>query len=645
MPIVLGTAGHIDHGKTALVNAITGIDCDRLAEEKKRGITIELGFAHMLLPNGELLGIIDVPGHERFVKNMVSGASGIDFVMLVISAEEGVMPQTREHLDICSILGIKHGLVVLTKIDMVDQEWLELAIEDTKDFLKNSFLEHAPIFTVSSLTGLGIDKLKQYIFEQTQNISVDKSVNIFRLPIDRVFTMKGHGTVITGTIISGKVELGEELALMPSSLVSRVRSIQVHGKAEPMACAGQRCAINLQNVDVANVERGQVLTHINTIFPAKSWLVQLKCLASAPRALRNRTEIHFHHGSKEVLAKLYFFDRDKLKAGETTLTEIRFNTDMVGFFGDRFVIRSFSPLHTVAGGTIINPCAYILRRKSVDFLKKYEILGELEKIAKTDVERLVFEQINLAENTGLYFDKLIVLTQLANKALEKILQNLCSKKMIYCYDREEKAYISIQALQDLKQLCMEKAQAFHEKEPLKANMARAVVTAGWSKDLPLKLVHIVVERNLKDGLLVLENDGLRAANHKVALVGKQSDLRQKILDAHIKAGLTPPNFKEVLEQLDADLKEVNAVLAVLLAEKLLVKVKDNMYYDFSALDTIKQKVKCWFETNDDLSLADLKEVLNGMSRKYLIALIEYLDREKFTMRIGDKRQWRGRGRE
>ncbi len=636
MPLVLGTAGHIDHGKTSLVRALTGIDCDRLEEEKKRGITIELGFAHMPLPNGERLGIVDVPGHERFVKNMVAGAAGIDVVMLIIAADEGVMPQTREHLEICALLGIQFGFVALTKIDMVDAEWIDLVKEDIKTFLQGTFLEDAPIFPVSSLTKDGLDPMREHIFNCTKNLAPNRESNLFRLPVDRIFTMKGHGTVITGTLIAGEVNIGDEAVFMPDEVSTKVRSIQWHNASADTAAAGQRCAINVQNIEVGEVERGSVLAHPNTLFPATRWLVMLHCLSSAPRALRARTEIHFHHGAREVAARLYFFDRDRLQPGESALTEVRFTTPMVGVWGDRCVVRAYSPLRTVAGGTVIHPINAQLRRKDTDFEERFNLLCSLQN--NQDFQERVLTQLCLAGEEGTSFAALMVLCNAHDKKLEKALQLLSSKGEILCFDKDERLWIHIQAVNKLMQQCLEQAANFHKRDPLKIGMARGVLCP---KQKP-KLAHLIIERCLKAGTLVTEGDGLRLSTHKVELDSDKSDLRESLLKAHSQAGMTPPNLKDVLEDLKVDAKQAAPILKVLVDEKQLVKVKDGLYYSANVIDEIHQKVRTWFENHDDLDPAGLKEILDGISRKYLIALLEYMDRERVTIRVGDKRQWRGR---
>ncbi len=636
MPLVLGSAGHIDHGKTSLVRALTGIDCDRLEEEKRRGITIELGFAHFELPSGERLGIVDVPGHERFVKNMVAGAAGIDFVMLIIAADEGVMPQTREHLEICSLLGIKHGFVALTKIDMVDEEWISLVQEDVKTFLQGTFLEDAPIFPVSSLTKQGLDALREHVVQCSKTLSPSRESTLFRLPVDRIFSMKGHGTVVTGTLLAGEVSLGDEAIFMPQEVETKIRSIQWHGHAAEDAGAGQRCALNVQGVEVGEVPRGAVLTHPNTLFPATRWMVHLQCLSSAPRALRARTEIHFHHGAREVAARLYFFDRDRLEPGQSALTEIRFQEPMVGVFGDRCVVRAYSPLRTVAGGVLVHPLPQPLRRKDADFDTRLTLLQDLHTLEGVkNFEQRVLHQLALADIEGLSFAELMVLSNGNAKKLEKLLQSLGAK--VTCFDKDEKRYIFGEALQKLMQHCLEQAAAFHKRDPLKAGMARGVLCP---KQRP-KLAHLVIERCLRSGTLVAEGDVLRLASHTVELSLDASSLKEQILAAHGAAGLTPPNLKDVLDELKVDAKKAAPVLKMLCDEKQLVRVKEGLYYAAPVIEDIRNRVRVWFDNHDDLDPAGLKEILDGISRKYLIALLEYMDRERITMRVGDKRQWRG----
>lgn len=650
MAIVMGTAGHIDHGKTALVRALTGIDCDRLEEEKRRGITIELGFAFCDLPGGGRLGIVDVPGHEKFVKHMVAGASGIDFVMLVIAADEGVMPQTREHLEICSLLGIRHGLVAITKIDMADSELLQLVMDDVATFVKGTFLENAPCFPVSSVTGEGIDALRAHIIAREKALSPRRRSDLLRLPVDRAFTIKGHGTVITGTLISGSLRVGDAVAVLPAGLAGKARSLQSHGIAVEEARAGARTAVNLAGLEVTEVRRGDVLARPGTLFPSDRWLVRLNCLPSAPRHLRHRAEIHFHHGSREVAARLHFFDRDRLAPGETALCEARLEEPLVGVFDDHCVIRAFSPLRTVAGGLVVHALGLPIRRMDAT----PERLALLSALPEASDEDLTRAQIRLAADLtperGVTLAHLSVLTNLDAGRLDKVLRGLSEKGELFRYDRENPACIAASAVDALTRQCLEAAAAFHRKEPLKQGMAKGALVSGgkgdgkggWSRELPPKLAHFIVERLLRSGKLVAEGDVIRLAEHSVSLASDQEALKQALLAAYAAAGPTPPNLKDVLDTLKTDAKAASPVLRLLTEEGSLVKVRDGLYYHAPCIAALEERIRVWFRDHDDLDPAAFRDLSGGLSRKYVIPLLEYFDRERITIRVGDKRQLRGR---
>ncbi len=651
MPVVLGTAGHIDHGKTSLVKRLTGVDCDRLEEEKRRGITIELGFAQLGLPENRRLSIIDVPGHERFVRNMVAGAAGIDFVMLVIAADEGVMPQTREHLEICSLLGIKSGLVALTKIDRVDADLLELAREDIRAFLQGTFLEDAPVFPVSAHTGEGIETLIAELARMEKALAPERRSDLFRLPVDRVFTMRGHGTVVTGTMISGSIAVGDEVVLQPSGKTSKVRGLQSHGETVQLAPAGRRTAVNLQGLEVADVQRGEVLSRPGVLFPSLRWIVRLSCLPSSPRALRHRGEAHFHHGTREVQARLYFFDRDKLQPGETALCEVRFAEPMCGVFGDACVVRSFSPLRTGAGGVLVHPLGVTLRKRSPDYSRRLDLLASAaasadvrEEEGRAEAEEArALAMLELAGTDGVSFAALCLAVNLESRRLDKMLQNLSAKGRASCFDKEERVFVGGVAEQALAEACLAFFSAFHQENPMKPGLSRGAATSGWGKGLAPKLVHFVLERLVRQGKLVAAGDVLHLPGHRVTLASDQSALRSKILSAHAEAGTAPPNMKDVLESLGVNAKEAAPVLKIMQDAGELVRVAEGIWYEGAALAGILGKAQGWFADHDNLDLAGLKDI-TGLSRKYLIALLEYFDREKITVRVGDKRLLRSSGK-
>ena len=676
MPVVMGTAGHIDHGKTSLVRALTGTDCDRLEEEKRRGITIELGFASLDLPGGDRLSIVDVPGHERFVKNMVAGAAGIDFVTLVIAADEGVMPQTREHLEICSLLGVKHGVVALTKIDAVDGEMLELAADDIASFLVGSVLEGAPVIPVSARDGRGLDVLVEALADLEARLAPVRSQDLFRLPVDRVFTLKGHGTVVTGTMIAGSVNVGDLIEFSPSGLQSKVRSLQSHGEAVRTAPAGRRTAVNVPDLAVEDIRKGDVLTFPNTLFPTTSWVLEITCLASSPRALRHRTEVHFHHGSREVQARLYFPDRDKLLPGDSCLCEARFPEPMAAVFGDRSVIRSFSPLRTVAGAVVLNPLGADMRRRSQGFAERVAALaaiapasdpasdpiedeasaasagqaappptGKTARAASVgmgiEAEQRVLVQLDATRDAdkGLSFSRLRVLANLDSKALEKTLAALSNAQKIFCFDKEQRLYLGERFLGLLADSCEKAVAAFHSRHGERQGMPRSELASGWGKALAPKLAHFVIERLLKKGLLVAEGDFIRTPGHSAAFSKDQAPLSEGLLAAHRQAGTSPPNLNEVLESLGSNKKEAAPVMNALRASGDLVRVAEGLWYAREHLEAIEKALLEWFDTHESIDLAGFKSV-TGLSRKYLVALLEYFDAQKLTMRLGDIRRKR-----
>lgn len=632
MPIIMGTAGHIDHGKTTLIKALSGIDCDRLKDEKKRGITIELGFAYLDLPNGQRLGIVDVPGHEKFVKNMVAGAAGIDFVLLTVAADEGIMPQTQEHLEICNLLGIKDGLVAVTKIDTVEQDLLDLALEEIQEFLAGTFLEKAPILPVSSHTGQGIEDLKISIQEIINQIQTQETTDLFRLPVDRVFTMRGHGTVITGTLISGQIRQGENVFIYPEKKKSKIRTLQVHGQTVETAYVGQRTAVNLAGLEVNEIKRGQVLARPESLFPSFVWDIELQALMSSPRPIKHRKEIHFHHGSQETLARVYLLDREQLEPGESALAQIRFSFPLAGVYGDRFVIRSFSPLITIAGGKIINPLGRKVKRFSPD-------LKHLENLVQENRPSIILTQLDLSGYQGVDFYRLLVMTNTSSKNLGKILQELGSKQEIYLFDKEEMRYASGKIVHQEMENLLNYIREFHRNNPVKLGIPRGMITSDWGKNMPAKLVHFIVEKCLKQNKLLAEQEVLRLPEHKISLASDQSKLKTKLLQAYQEADIQPPNLNSLIESLGANKKEVLPVLQLLTEEGQLAKIKDGLYYSQEALDKIKNMVISYLQTNENLTPPDFK-TLTGLSRKYSIPLLEYLDKEKITIRIGDSRKLR-----
>ncbi len=636
MSVIMGTAGHIDHGKTSLIRALTGIDCDRLGEEKRRGITIELGFAYADLPGGERMGIVDMPGHERFVRTMVAGASGIDFVLLVISADEGVMPQTREHLEICTLLGVKHGIVALTKIDMVDADMLELATEDVREFLKGTFLEGAPIFPVSSVTGEGLDALRAAMVEESRRQPKRRS-DLFRLPVDRVFSLKGHGTVVTGTLVSGSAQCGDEVELLPSGRRSHIRSIQSHGQAQDVAEAGHRISLNLHGLAVEDINRGDVVTHVGTMKNSKRWIVELTCLKSSPRGLRHRGEVHFHHSARELAARLYFYDRDRLEPGDTALAEVHFSEPVAGIFGDRCIVRTFSPLRTVAGGSILYPLDSAPRRSHIDTAMQERLMA----LPDADDQTRIGVQLELAGRFGATLADLSILTDLGRKSLEKQLQAMSGKGIAFCWDKDARCWISSVWLERLLDRAIAATEAFHKKNPLEHGMAKGVILAGMGAGVPPKLAHFALERLIRSGRLVVEEELLRLPQHQVSLADDQQALKEALLKAHQASPLMPPNHTELFAELGITARQAQPIFKLLVTEGSLIKIKEDLYYLSSVMEELREKVKKHLLEHGEITPGDFRDI-SGISRKNGIALLEHFDKEQLTMRVGDKRVLRGR---
>ncbi|WP_319524747.1 selenocysteine-specific translation elongation factor [uncultured Desulfosarcina sp.] len=633
--IILGTAGHIDHGKTSLIKAVTGTNTDRLKEEQKRGITIELGFASLDLPGGQHLGIVDVPGHEKFVKNMVAGATGIDIVAMVIAADEGVMPQTREHMEICTLLGVRHGLVVLTKIDMVDEEWLEMVTEDVREFTIGTFLEGAPIVPVSSATGDGIPRFIEQLGALSENVPERVSTGLFRLPVDRVFTMKGFGTVITGSLISGRISVGESIMIYPGAITSKVRGIQVHNQGRESAEAGMRTAINFQGLEKAAINRGDILARENTLVPSFMVDLEMHFLASNRKPIKNRTQVRFHTGTSEIMGNLILLDREELIPGESCVAQIRLDEPVSLVRDDRFVIRSYSPVRTIGGGKVINPIPVKHKRFHQD------VVDALKSLADAEPEGIVDHQTRMAGPAGVSFADLLLMTDLPAKALEATIASLLNSQAIVLVDKESRRYVHQETFDAMRQLSRTVLEAYHRENPLKTGISKEELKSKFPHDAGGKLFTLVLNREIKDNQLVLEDDRVRLSSHEVSLQVDQQELKQQILDVYRQSGLTPPYFREIVSQLSVEPKPAKEVLELLVGEGALVKVKEDLYYDRPTLENLKQQLVDHIIAKGEISTPEFKD-MTGASRKYVIPLIEHFDATNVTIRVGDIRKLRKR---
>lgn len=628
--IVVGTAGHVDHGKTALIKALTGIDTDRLKEEKERGITIELGFASLTLPDGQTFGVVDVPGHERFIKNMVAGAAGIDLVIMVIAADEGIMPQTIEHLQICSLLGLKKGLVALTKADLVDEDWQDLVMEDIRTFLKGTFLEASPIVPVSALTGLGLTELLNALNKTASEISEKSDAGLFRLPIDRVFSIKGFGTVVTGTLVSGNIRTGEDVTILPHRITSRIRGMQVHNQSVSLAEKGQRTAINLQGIEKTMIARGEVLTRPGTLETTRRLDVYFDYLPVNEKKLKNRAIVRFHTGASEVMARISFLDRDDIAPGDKAFAQLFLALPAVVMAGDHFVIRSYSPVTTIGGGTVIDPLSRKHKRYSDRIIQELDRLhhgSDLEQIA-TVIDRSSFMGINL--------QGLVIRTGLPQGQVKKRLETLFTQKQAVLLDREDIRAISFKIYQDLQERLLSDIRIFHEKFPLQEGMSREELRTKVGSFVSPKLFNAVMRDLEKNGRIVIDRENLRLPDHRVNLQGEMEDLRQAIAELYRNAGLTPPSLKEVMEKFAEQKSRVNSVLNVMLKEGSLIKINEELHFDQGVLAKLREDYKNLLLKEGKSSPANFKE-LTGLSRKYIIPLLEYYDMTKLTVRSGEHR--------
>jgi len=628
--IILGTAGHVDHGKTSLIKALTGTDTDRLKEEKERGITIELGFASLSLPGGLQLGIVDVPGHERFIKNMVSGASGIDLVMLVIAADEGVMPQTREHLQICSLLGIRKGLVVISKIDMVDGDWLDLVTEDVGNFLVGSFLEGVPIVPVSAVKGDGLGDLIQTLDKISLEIGEETDPGVFRLPVDRVFTMKGFGTVITGTLMSGAIDLGETVEILPSGVSSKIRGIQVHNESVEHAEAGQRTAINFQGLEREAINRGDVVVRPGTLTPSKSLDVCFEYLSGFERKLKNRAQVRFHYGTNEIMARLIPMDREEVKSGENIFAQLILEEPATTMAGDRFVIRSYSPVTTIGGGVIVDPHPPKHKRFKADVLEEFATLLEGDETSRVAVI------MNRTGLSGITFHELIVRTGMTRNQLRKILDRMFSDKQAILMDKEEIRAVFSAPYGVLLDRFLEELGQYHRKNPLREGLPREELKMSLALGGNQKIFAMALRDLEKQGKIVVDRENVRLTTHRVDLGTGREEMRNDIEALYLQSGLTPPTVKEVLDKYPGEKAKLDEVLSVLLREGTLIRVAEDLHFHKGAIARLREDYKKLLIADGQANPASFK-VLTGLSRKFIIPLMEYFDMNKLTIRSGDVR--------
>jgi selenocysteine-specific elongation factor len=631
--VVMGTAGHIDHGKTQLIKTLTGIDTDRLKEEKERGITIDLGFAHLTCEDGTEVGIIDVPGHERFVRNMLAGVGGIDLVMLVIAADEGVMPQTREHLAICQLLQVKDGLVALTKIDLVDEDWLELVSEDTREFLKGSFLEGKPIVPVSAKTGQGLDELKRVLQMLVSRVPAKQLEGKFRLPIDRVFTIRGFGTVVTGTLFSGTIRVDDRVEIYPTGIEAKVRGLQVHNASVSEAVAGQRTAINLQGIDKVELERGNVLGRPGEFAPSFMLDAVLQHLADAPRPLRHRARVRLHLGTSEIMGRVILLDRDELAPGEEAYVQLRLEEAAIALPRDRFVIRSYSPVQTIAGGMLLDVQPPKHRRGDAGLAAHFHLLSS------GSPEEIFLHHLRQATHQGLRLAEFLARTELSESHARQIAARLQRAGRVRAVNAEMGWYLHVDVLETLSGELQRYLEAFHRQNPLKPNLSIEELRARV-RGLPDRVHLMALDELRQQGVVVVERDRVRLASHQVALDDARERLLAEIEASFLAAGYQPPRVEELFDQLKVGKGQHKELLQVLIDQGRAVRLKDNVIFHRTNLEKAESLLVQYLREHREVTPIEFKDLL-GVSRKFAIPLLEYFDSQKVTIRVGDKRVLRG----
>jgi len=628
--VIVGTAGHIDHGKSALVRALTGIDPDRLAEEKRRGITIDLGFANLELsgPSGEpiRIGFVDVPGHERFVRNMLAGVGGIDLVLLIIAADESIKPQTREHFDICRLLAVQRGITVLTKSDLVDPETLEVVMMEVADFLKGSFLDPAnsPIVAVSSKTGAGLDQIRSELARLAAEIPAKDSSAVFRLPIDRVFSMKGFGTVVTGTLISGTVHKDQELQVHPSGKRLRVRGVQVHGSTAGQAIAGQRTALNLAGVETTELARGMMLTPPQMFQPAQQVSVTLDLLRSA-KPLRDRARVHFHVFTAETIAEVGLLGAKQLQPGESGLARLKLDDPLLLLPGDRFIIRQFSPVITIGGGRVLD-AAEQPRRIRAD-----ERLAFLRTLTKANPEEALLARVSRRREDGLAVSEGVAEAGWLGSPVEQLAADLAKSGKLVRFDD---LLLSPPVVESLREKISVKVEQFHKANPLVQGIGREELreTLGLREEVFRGVLDLLA----RDTKLQISGEIVHTAGKGVVLRDEEAESKAQIELAFAKAGLKVPLLKEVLASLPVDKVRAQKILTLLLRDRVLVKLSDDLVFHRDALDALRRQIVAQKERTPKLNVGTFKGLFS-ITRKYAIPLLEYLDRERVTRRVGDER--------
>lgn len=626
--IIVGTAGHIDHGKSALVEVLTGTHPDRLEEEKRRGITIDLGFA-FLEEGGVRFGFIDVPGHERFLSNMLAGAAGLDLVLLVIAADESIKPQTREHFDICRLLGVQRGIVALTKSDLVDADSLELVRLEVEEYLRGSFLEGAPVVPVSAKTCSGLAGLKQELLAASTRVCGKDAAQYFRLPIDRAFAMRGFGAVVTGTLISGGVGVGDEVELFPGGRRLRVRGVQSGGKAVERAVAGQRTAVNLAGIEHTALGRGMALAAPGKFRSTRRIDARLELLPSAPK-LKHRSQVHFHLGTSETIAEVFLYGHRELLPGGSAFAQFRLHDDILALPGDRFIIRQFSPVTTIGGGVVLDPLARRPQLKDTgraEFLEVVAAGNSLRTLAAM-VERAPF---------GLTLQEIIARTGWLEGAARATAGKIAESAQARVVSNEPLILVSRNLFEAARQKIAARVERFHKENPLLPGISREDLRSGLGKRVRPETFKAALEDLVSQRKLELQGELVKRAGSAISLAPEEARAKQQIEAAFAVAGLAVPAVKEVLTKLPVEAQRAEKILQILLRDKNLVRVTPELIFHKDALAQLRDRLSAYKKSKGERISVPVFKELTGITRKYAIPLLEYLDRERVTRRAGDER--------
>ncbi len=634
--IIVGTAGHIDHGKTSLVKALTGVNTDRWKEEQERGITIDIGFADLTVGDVHF-GFVDVPGHERFVKNMLAGAHGIDLVMLVVAADESVMPQTREHFDICRLLEVKAGLIVITKTDLVEEEFADLVEAEVREFVAGSFLAEAPVVRVSARSGQGIEELKRTLATLAARVQLRDDEAVARLPIDRVFTIKGFGTVVTGTLIAGQIQAGDELELLPADgRRTRARSLQVHGQTTQTARAGERTAINVQGLEVAEITRGQVLVPAGRLQATSMLDVRLQLLPSAPRTLRSRARVHLHLGTAEVLARVVLLGQSELAAGGSCFAQLRLEAPVLALPGDHFIVRSYSPTITIGGGVVVDA----LPRKH-RWRDGAQVVAQLGNLRAADEHERIALLIEMAGEHGLTHAHIAARSGAPDAVIKQAAEAALKARRAVAVTSTPLFLLARTAFDELAKQVRAQLKTFHQKQPLAAGMGREEIREKIFAHLAPEIFRAVIAQLAERNEVVAEKDLLRLATHRVALSAEEQAAKDHLADVFARAGLQPMSLEDAIAQaapqFGIDQQRAQRFAQMLINSGELVRVAELIFHR-QALDALRPTLQQYkAQHGAKLDVGAFKD-LTGISRKYAIPLLEYLDRQRVTRRVGDARE-------